>query len=222
MALELRFAFRLDKVVNVLAYFARAGVSDLTKLKAAKLLYLADRYHFIEFGRPISGDRYIAMDLGPVPENTYQLTTRLIDPDEVVDTAARDAQHVLQVYRGFLHRYRYPVLRARRQPDLSVFSDSEIGALERTVREFGKASARDLVNLTHQHEAYKRADAGRAAGSSVPLPYELFLSDVPTEQARMVRELAISEQEDRNFVDSLRAPAKAAHDQQRDPATTPG
>jgi uncharacterized phage-associated protein len=221
MSTELRFAFNLEKVVNALAYFAQAGVADLTKLKAAKLLYLADRCHFLRYGRPISGDRYIAMDLGPVPENTYQLTTRLVEPDEVDDPAREVAQQKLGVYKGFLRRYKYPVLRARGPADMAVFSDSEVEALQQTVREFGNKPARVLVDLSHDHKAYKRANAGRLPGSSVPLPYEFFLEDVPEEQAQMVRELARIEQEDRNVAESLRAAAKAAR-AARKVATTAG
>jgi uncharacterized phage-associated protein len=210
MALELSFEFRLEKVLNALAYFSEAGVGDLTKLKAVKLLYLADQYHFLRYGRPISGDRYIAMDLGPVPESTYQLTNRLVDPDEVDDRARQIAETLLVVDKGFLGRSKYPVLRARKGADTSVFSDSELEALKATVREHGTKSARALVNLTHDHRAYKRANAHRLEGSSVPLPYEFFLEDAPQEQAAVVRELAGSEQEDRNFAESLRVKAKAA------------
>jgi len=206
---ELRFAFNLEKVVNALAYFAQAGVSDLTKLKAAKLLYLADRRHFLRYGRPISGDRYIAMDLGPVPENTYQLTTRLVDPDEVDDADTRVAQEKLHVVKGILKRYKYPVLRARGPADMSVFSDSEVEALDQTVREFGGQSASTLVDLTHRHKAYRRVNAGRLPGSSVPLPYECFLDDASPDQAEQIRQISALEQEDRDVAESLRATARA-------------
>jgi hypothetical protein len=210
MAVGLSFEFRLDKVVNALAYFAQAGVADLTKLKAAKLLYLADQYHFLRYGRPISGDRYIAMDLGPVPESTYQLTTRLVEPDEVDDHARQVAHAVLEVDKGFLRRHKYAVLRARGAADISVFSDSELEALKATVREYGKKPARALVTLTHEHRAYKRANAHRLEGSSVPLPYEYFLDDASSDQVEAIAELAAAEQEDRNLAESLRARARTA------------
>lgn len=210
MSNELTFEFRLDKVVSALAYFSRAGATDLTKLKAAKLLYLADQYHFLRYGRPISGDRYIAMDLGPVPENTYQLTTRLVDPDEVDDETRQRALEKLDVDRGFLKRLKHPVLRARGVADLTVFSESEIEALDRTVREFGAKSAHELVDLTHRHKAYKRANVMRAQGSSVPLPYEFFLEDLPGEKSEGIKELAALEQEDRDVAAALRSAARAA------------
>jgi len=176
---SLTFRFSLDKFINALAYFACQGINDLTKLKAAKLLYLADQYHLFRYGRPITGDRYIAMDLGPVPEGAFQLISRLIEPAEVTDPQRTRALERLDVYRGFLRRYAYPVLRARSGPDMDVFSDSEVEALAATLKEFGQKSARVLVDLTHEHRAYKRADAGRTPGSSTHLPYEYFFEDAP-------------------------------------------
>ena len=138
---SLTFRFSLDKFINALAYFACQGINDLTKLKAAKLLYLADQYHLFRYGRPITGDRYIAMDLGPVPEGAFQLISRLIEPAEVTDPQRTRALERLDVYRGFLRRYAYPVLRARSGPDMDVFSDSEVEALAATLKEFGQKSA---------------------------------------------------------------------------------
>jgi uncharacterized phage-associated protein len=213
----LTFRFSLDKFVNALAYFASRGIKDLTKLKAVKLLYLADRYHLFRYGRPIVGDRYIAMDLGPVPEDSMQLISRLIDPVEVEDPERKQALDRLEVYRGLVRQYSYPVLRARRDPDLTVFSESEIEALEATLKEYGDKKARALVDITHQHRAYKRADAGRAAGSSTELPYEFFFEDAP--EATNIRLLAEHEQEDRDFAQwlqrtgrsALRSKAEGAH-----------
>jgi uncharacterized phage-associated protein len=204
----LTFRFSLDKFTNALAYFAWKGVKDLTKLKAVKLLYLADRYHLLRYGRPVVGDRYIAMDLGPVPEDAFQLISRLIEPAEVDDPERAQALERLEVYRGFMRRYSYPVLRARSAPDLSVFSESDLEALDATLKEYGSKPARSLVDLTHEHRAYKRANAGRVPGSSTELPYEFFFEDAP--EASHVRVLAEQEQEDRDFAEWLQRAGRSA------------
>jgi uncharacterized phage-associated protein len=205
----LAFRFDLDKFINALAYFASQGVRDLTKLKAIKLLYLADRYHLFRYGRPITGDRYIAMDYGPVPEGAFQLLSRITEPAEVEDAARERALETLDVHRGWRRQYKDPVLRARKKPDLDVFSESEIEALSAVVREFGGQPARALVDLSHEHRAYRHANAGRVAGSSVSLPYEYFFEDAP-EDAKVVLALAHHEQDDRNFADALRAAGSKA------------
>ena len=201
----LRFRFNLEKLVNALALFAASGISDLTKLKAAKLLYLADRLHLYKYGRPITGDRYVAMDLGPVPEDAFQLISRLIQPVEVEDEALKVALDRLEVHRGLLHRYKYPILKARTQPDLSVFSDSEVEVLNQVFAEYGRRTARELVDLTHEHLAYKRADKTRAKGSSESLPYEFFFEDAPEDVRDRARCLANFQQESHDFAEALRA-----------------
>src|SRR6266849_2457700 len=64
---RITFNFKLEKLVHALAYFSKNGVRNLTKLKAAKLLYFADREHLLRHGRPILGDVYFCLPYGPVP-----------------------------------------------------------------------------------------------------------------------------------------------------------
>jgi uncharacterized phage-associated protein len=213
---SLSFRFNLEKAVNALAYFASEGVNDLTTLKAAKLLYLADRRHLLQHGRPITGDQYIAMELGPVPEGTYQLITRLVAQDEIDDLTKACALKHLKVYRGFWGTLKYPVLQARRAADLDVFSDSEIAALDQTIAEYGKQPARDLVDLSHEHRGYRLADADRSPGSSVAIPYDYFFDE---ETDARVRELAEEQQEDRDFAEALRKAGRAALVQRETTAT---
>lgn len=208
----LKFRFDLDKLVNALAFFADAGIGDLTKLKAAKLLYFADQRHLFKFGRPITGDRYIAMDLGPVPESAYQLIGRLGEPPEADDPGYRAAVARLEIHKGVMRKY--AVLRAVQKPDLDVFSDSEIDVLQNIVNEFGTRKASELVNLTHGHAAYKRADAGRAPGSSVDLPYDYFFEDAPA-GSDGARAFADNEQADRAFAEALDAAGRQALAQKR-------
>ena len=48
---RLRFAFNEEKMIQALAFFSLRGIQDLTKLKAAKLLYHADKLHMNRYGR---------------------------------------------------------------------------------------------------------------------------------------------------------------------------
>ena len=61
-----RFSFRPDKTaeaISVIAAAAPGATTDFVKL----CLYLADKEHFLDWGRPISFDRYAATADGPEP-----------------------------------------------------------------------------------------------------------------------------------------------------------
>ena len=49
----------------------RGGIMSYVKL--IKLLYLADREALIRWGRPITTDRYVSLDNGPVVSRIYDL-----------------------------------------------------------------------------------------------------------------------------------------------------
>ena len=64
---RISFTFDEEKFVQTLALLASKNLPELTTLKVAKLLFLADKKHFTTYGRPIVGDRYVGMKNGPCP-----------------------------------------------------------------------------------------------------------------------------------------------------------
>jgi hypothetical protein len=64
-----QFEFRPEKALAATAYLAnRTGETMYTILK---LVYLADRCHLERYGRPITGDDFIAMEQGACPSRIY-------------------------------------------------------------------------------------------------------------------------------------------------------
>ena len=60
------------KTLNALLYVAsRVQRKDIHKI--FKIIYFADRQHLADWGRPITGDTYIAMEAGPVPSRMYDM-----------------------------------------------------------------------------------------------------------------------------------------------------
>ena len=47
-----------------------------------KMLYLADRTALLMWGRPITGDEYFTMKLGPVLSQVHDLITEMQPPEE--------------------------------------------------------------------------------------------------------------------------------------------
>ena len=64
--------FDKEKSLNALLYVAnRVQRKDFHKI--FKIIYFADRQHLADWGRPITGDIYIAMEAGPVPSRLYDM-----------------------------------------------------------------------------------------------------------------------------------------------------
>ena len=64
MCVHLNFDYQ--KATQSLTFFAEKEGGRIHKMKALKLVYLADRYHLRKYGRPITNDEYFAMPYGPV------------------------------------------------------------------------------------------------------------------------------------------------------------
>lgn len=197
---QIRFRFSPEKLVQALAFFAQRGVRDLDKMKAAKLLFHADKYHLLKYGRPVIGDQYACMEYGPVPSASLNVMNDVLAHDEHFPPMAKELfDDYLIVEKGIFRKY--AVFRARREPDLDVFSDSDIEALEYAQKTYGPKSAWVLSEESHAEPCWQAANENRAPGSSVMMDYRLFFEGHP-EAADMLR-FVEAQQEDRDASDEL-------------------
>lgn len=189
----IKFRFDIGKLVNALAFFSRAGVSGLDQMKIAKLVFLADRVHLLRYGRTITGDSYVCMEHGPVPSTTRDLVNARLADDPDVE---------------FMHEYfdvgrsrTYPELIAKRDPDLDVFSDTDVEVLREVADKFGQRTAWQLRDLAHDFPEIAAALAARSAAKKnvVPVPFESFFSEESASLCSLVRQ----DQDDRDFAESL-------------------
>ena len=63
------FKFEQAKAIAAIEVLVDGGILDLTRGKIAKLLFFADKRHLVQYGRPITGDWYAALQHGPLPSN---------------------------------------------------------------------------------------------------------------------------------------------------------
>lgn len=208
---DLRFQFDLEKLVHSLAFFSEQGIPELTKLKAAKLLYFADKEHLLRYGRPILGDVYFCLPYGPVPSLALNEMTDAIAQPEVPDKDVRMFDQVLAIHRPFL--VGRPVFRSRGKFDREVFSESELEVLEHVARQYGSLTAGQLVNLTHQEPTWKIPNADREPEGRTPIPYELFFEGAPPESQQLLELLRAEQQENRELDCIMRPARRRANDQ---------
>jgi uncharacterized phage-associated protein len=153
------FEFKPEKFASSVAYLVsrRPG---LTKKQLCKLLYLADKAHLLKYGRTITGDRYFALEQGPIP--TKGLDAMNLRGDR------RNIEALLRF--GKLSGWEFRLSEA---PDLKPLSRSDISVLDQISDEFGDFQAWQLEKITHEEPAYKRAKPNG------PMSFELFFEGHP-------------------------------------------
>jgi uncharacterized phage-associated protein len=160
---QIRFRFAPEKLVQSIAFFADRGIRDLDKMKAAKLLFHADKYHLLKYGRPVIGDQYACMEYGPVPSASLNVMNDVLAHDPHFPPVAKDLfDEYLTVEKALFKKY--PVFRAKKEPDLDVFSDSDIEALEYAREKYGSKTSWQLSEDLHEETAWKLANEHRPPG----------------------------------------------------------
>ena len=69
----MRFVFNEKKAAQTAAYLLQRCGGEMKYLKLIKILYLADRESLLKTGHPITGDRHVSMDNGPVLSRVLNL-----------------------------------------------------------------------------------------------------------------------------------------------------
>jgi uncharacterized phage-associated protein len=140
--------FNHQKALETVLYIAQ-HVPDAGFHKVSKVLYFADRQHLENYGRFICGDRYIAMQHGPVPSGIYDMLKALRNGSEWHPHYGelRQALNVFENYK----------LQPLRDANLERLSDSDRQCLNASIDKFGCMSFGELTTLSHD-EAYESAD----------------------------------------------------------------
>lgn len=175
------FHFNPRKALAALVYLAALQpktVRNLDKYKASKLLFLADKYHVVQYARPIFGDYYRALPWGPVPQTILDVLHQLED-GAIRDAVAVDAAKVLDVRVEPSHDYPCFYLKATTFDVSAFLSKSEIKALELAASKYGQMTFRQLYDLTHAMPAYMRAWNRRGDASAADMKYEDFFESDP-------------------------------------------
>jgi uncharacterized phage-associated protein len=132
--------FRFDPQImcEVILYIAEQ-LRQPSFQQIASILYLADKLHLTRYGRFITGDRYIAMEYGPVPSNIYDMLK-----------AARSINGPIadELTPGFSVQDERIVI-PHRAADLDWISDSERECLDETIAQYGALSFRQLTEVSH-------------------------------------------------------------------------
>lgn len=171
--------FNEKKATEAAARLLKLQGRAMSYMKLIKLLYLADREALLRWGSPITTDRYVAMDRGPVLSGILNL---IIDEEDPLSPSIWS--------RVISEPERYEV-RLKGDIEEEELSEAEVELLEEIFARYGKMNRWDLVNLTHELPEWIDPHGG-----AIPISYRDILlhgGKTPAEVAVIERELAAFE-----------------------------
>lgn len=175
--------FNIEKAAQMAAYLLHKRGGTMSFLKLMKLLYLSDRKSLELYGEPISGDRYVSMNYGPVLSNVYSLIADGSKEGNEWDQWISDgANHTVQLRRRFEDIY-----------DLTELSRANIRAMDEVYETYGHWNRFDLCEETHRI----CREWQDPHGSSFPISMQdIFkaLGHTPEEADALARELVTKSQ----------------------------
>ncbi len=138
--------------VQALCYILNK-IKQADKLKLVKLLFIADKYHLVQYGRTITNDDYWAMPYGPIGSVAKDVLS--LDPDFLSDEEYKYAVEMLKPADE--HSF---VPGKKCVPEgLDMLSVSDIEILDLVVDRFGKMTKGDLIDYTQQYPEWTRYKA---------------------------------------------------------------
>jgi uncharacterized phage-associated protein len=149
-----------DRVLEALVYLMERR-DNLSQYQIVKSVFLADRKHLNEVGRPVTFDNYVAMRQGPVPSLVYDLLKSVSTFAEIYKT---DPPWSV-TEKGPVKRFR-----AVRHHRRNILSDTDRECLDCGLDQVLKLSQQALEKLLHKDPGYAKAWKRKGTKRSVNIP----------------------------------------------------
>lgn len=142
-----KFNFNITKALCSIAYVLKTINERADFHKLFKIIYFADKKHLVDYGVPITGDLFIAMENGPVPSNIY-------DFFKSIRQASALEKNIFNEFFSVEGRFHISL---KTTPDFSYLSKSDIECLDFSITENNELNFKTLTTKSHDG-AYKMAD----------------------------------------------------------------
>ena len=140
-----------EKITEMVVYFS----DKLSTLKTTmnKLLFYDDFLMFNQSCFSISGMRYKAIEMGPVPINFQSIFEYLANKDEIdIFTTEFPQGYIGEQFKAKNNR----PFRAE------LFSENELNVLEKVATVFKPTSTNEMIELSHLEEAWKKNEKNKS------------------------------------------------------------
>ncbi len=140
-----------EKITEMVVYFSDKLSPFKTKMN--KLLFYADFLMFKQSCFSISGMRYKAIEMGPVPINFQSIFEYLANKDEIdIFTTEFHQGYIGEQFKAKNNR----PFRAE------LFSENELNVLEKVATVFKPTSTNEMIELSHLEEAWKKNEKNKS------------------------------------------------------------
>jgi uncharacterized phage-associated protein len=151
--------FREAKTAQAAGLLLTLRGGRMSYMKLVKLLYLADREALIRWGRPITFDRYVSMDRGPVLSRTFDLLSEGGRPGEQ------------SAWERCISPPAHYDVSLRVDCGTDQLSEAEEAVLREVFERFGRRTRWDLVDYVHTLPEWTDPH-----GSAIPITYRDILA----------------------------------------------
>lgn len=160
--MSIQYQFHPEKAVEATAMFLKLHGKPMRYLGLLKLLYMADRLALQRIEQPITGDRYVSMDYGPVLSGVYDLIK-----GQPVDNALPLWSEFISSRNGS-----YSVFLLN-DPGKNELCEEEEEIIKEVYQSCGYYDRFDLAELTHDFPEWQDPH-----GTSIPIAVEDILKNV--------------------------------------------
>lgn len=146
------FKLNEEKYKNVILYLSKniGNGSVWGKKKMYKLLYYLDFDFFEKYEKPITGDIYHKLQMGPAPSYFDVIALELKKEGRLEISKGKTCA-------GFNDAVVYKALE---EPNAGSFTKEEKKMLDRVIKLYGNKSGSQLETLTHKEAPYLAVDEG--------------------------------------------------------------
>ena len=134
------------KLEELIAYLGgQTGVTNLGPTKLWKLIYFVDATALRELGDTVTGSEFIKYEHGPVPSRGDKHLRQMTRRGELTTSQ--------RIIGGMTLNE----VKTTRVPDPATFSKVELSVIDFVCAQYGRKSAKELSDLSHQEPAWHYA-----------------------------------------------------------------
>lgn len=146
------FKLNEEKYKNAILFLLKSCGNGCVwgKKKMYKLLYFLDFDFFEKYEKPITGDIYHKLQMGPAPSYF----------DAIAEDLKRKGFLEINKNKNTLGYNDTYVYKALKDPDLRVFDSKEVNMLNRIAKKYGNKTGKELEIITHKEAPFLAVKEG--------------------------------------------------------------